>query len=155
MVKTDWLMEGCIEAVEAVAKEKNITIERKVPDNFPKIMGDKEMLKSALINILGNAVKYSPESAGIMFSIKEVDDMVVFEINDTGFGMDEKDLPHIFEKFYRSENEDVVEQDGSGLGLAITAEIIKTHDGFIEVQSELDKGSQFTIKIPKGDLLIG
>ena len=64
-------------------------------------------------------------------------------------------MPHIFEKFYRSENEDVVEQDGSGLGLAITAEIIKTHDGFIEVQSELDKGSQFTIKIPKGDLLIG
>ncbi|MBU1696580.1 MAG: HAMP domain-containing histidine kinase, partial [Proteobacteria bacterium] len=155
MVKTDWLMEGCIEAVEAVAREKNITIERQVPDNFPKILGDKEMLKSALINILGNAVKYSPESARITFAIKEADDMVVFEINDTGFGMDEKDLPHIFEKFYRSENEDVVEQTGSGLGLAITAEIIKTHDGFIEVQSELDKGSQFTIKIPKGDLFIG
>jgi len=155
MVKTDWLMEGCIDAVEAVAKEKNITIERQVPDNFPKIMGDKEMLKSALINILGNAVKYSPESARITFAIKEVDDMVIFEINDTGFGMDEKDLPHIFEKFYRSENEDVVEQNGSGLGLAITAEIIKTHDGFIEVESELDKGSRFTIKIPMGDLIIG
>jgi len=155
MVKTDWLMEGCIEAVESVAKGKNITIERQVPDNFPKILGDKEMLKSALINILGNAVKYSPESARITFAIKESDDMVVFEINDTGFGMDEKDLPHIFEKFYRSENEDVVEQNGSGLGLAITAEIIKIHDGFIEVQSELDKGSQFTIKIPKGDLFIG
>jgi signal transduction histidine kinase len=155
MVKTDWLMEGCIEAVEAVAKEKNITIERQVPDNFPKIMGDKEMLKSALINILGNAVKYSPESARITFAIKEDDDMVVFEINDTGFGMDDKDLPHIFDKFYRSENEDVVEQNGSGLGLAITAEIIKTHDGFIEVESELDKGSRFTIKIPMGDLIIG
>jgi signal transduction histidine kinase len=155
MVKTDWLMEGCIEAVEAVAKEKNINIERQVPDNFPKILGDKEMLKSALINILGNAVKYSPESAKITFAIKETDDMVVFEINDTGFGMDEKDLPHIFEKFYRSENEDVIEQNGSGLGLSITAEIIKTHDGFIEVQSELDKGSHFTIKIPKGDLFIG
>jgi len=155
MVKTDWLMEGCIEAVEAVATEKNITIERQVPDNFPKIMGDKEMLKSALINILGNAVKYSPESARITFAIKETDDTVVFEINDTGFGMDEKDLPHIFEKFYRSENDQVVEQTGSGLGLAITAEIIKMHDGSIEVQSELDKGSQFTIKIPKGDLVIG
>ncbi len=155
MVKTDWLMEGCIDAVEAVAKEKDITIEKQVPDNFPKIMGDKEMLKSALINILGNAVKYSPDSARITFAIKEVDDMVIFEINDTGFGMDEKDLPHIFEKFYRSENDQVVEQNGSGLGLAITAEIIKTHDGFIEVQSELDKESQFTIKIPTGDLIIG
>ncbi len=155
MVKTDWLMEGCIEAVEAVAKEKNVIIERLVPDNFPKIMGDKEMLKSALINILGNAVKYSPESARITFSIRESEDMVVFEINDTGFGMDEKDLPHIFEKFYRSENDQVVEQTGSGLGLAITAEIIKIHDGSIEVQSELDKGSQFTIKIPRGDLVIG
>ena len=155
MVKTDWLMEGCIEAVEAVAKEKNMTIERQVPDNFPKILGDKEMLKSALINILGNAVKYSPESSTITFSIKEIDELVVFEINDTGFGIDDRDLPHIFNKFFRAENDKVLDQSGSGLGLAITAEIIKIHDGVIEVESELDKGSRFTIKMPKGDLLIG
>ena len=155
MVKTDWLMEGCIEAVEAVAKEKNMTIERQVPDNFPKILGDKEMLKSALINILGNAVKYSPESSTITFSIKEIDEMVVFEINDTGFGIDDRDLPHIFNKFFRAENDKVLDQSGSGLGLAITAEIIKIHDGVIEVESELDKGSRFTIKMPKGDLQIG
>jgi len=155
MVKTDWLMEGCIEAVEIMAKEKNIVIERQVPDNFPKISGDKEMLKSALINILGNAVKYSPDYGTITFAIKETEQMVVFEINDTGFGISDKDLPHIFEKFFRSENDRVFEQCGTGLGLAITAEIIKIHDGIIEVQSELNKGSQFRIKIPKGDLLIG
>lgn len=155
MVKTDWLMEGCIEAVEVMAKEKNIAIERQVPDNFPKISGDKEMLKSALINILGNAVKYTPDYGTITFAIKETEQMVVFEINDTGFGISDKDLPHIFEKFFRSENDSVFEQCGTGLGLAITAEIIKIHDGVIEVQSELDKGSQFRIKIPKGDLLIG
>jgi len=155
MVKTDWLLEGCIEAVEAVAKEKNMIIERKVPDNFPKISGDKEMLKSALINILGNAVKYSPENGTITFAIKETDQMVVFEINDTGYGIDDRDIPHIFEKFFRSENDQVLNESGSGLGLAITAEIIKIHDGVIEVQSELGKGSRFTITIPKGDLLIG
>jgi two-component system phosphate regulon sensor histidine kinase PhoR len=155
MVKTDWLMEGSLEAIEAVAREKTIAIERRVPDNFPKVSGDKEMLKSALINVLGNAVKYTPEYGTITFGVKETDQMVVFEINDTGFGIADKDLPHIFEKFFRSENDKVFDQSGTGLGLAITAEIIKIHDGVIEVQSELEKGSQFRIKIPKGDLRIG
>jgi len=155
MVKTDWLLEGCIEAVEAVATEKNITIERQVPDNFPKLSGYKEMLKSALINILGNAVKYSPKNGTISFAIKEMDETVVFEINDTGFGIDDKDLPHIFEKFYRAENDQVLSETGSGLGLSITSKSIELHGGSIEVQSELGKGSQFKITIPKGDLHIG
>jgi len=155
MVKTDWVMKSSLDAVDAFAREKNITIQTEFPDNFPKISGDKEMLKSALINVLGNALKYTRDNGTVTFGLKEIGDMAVFEIVDTGYGIDDNDLPHIFEKFYRSDNDFVFNQEGSGLGLAITSEIIKIHDGFIEVQSELDKGSRFTIKIPKGDLLIG
>ena len=141
MVKTGWLLESCMESIEAMSQEKNITIETRLPDNLPKISGDKEMLKAALINVLGNAVKYTPESGRVTFSIRDKEDAV--------------DLPHIFEKFYRSENDAVAEQTGSGLGLAIAAEIVKKHGGSIEVKSQLSQGSTFIVTLPKGDLQIG
>ena len=155
MVKTQWLVESTINAVEAMALEKGIALTTHLPDNLPNISGDKEMLKAALINVLGNAVKYTPEGGSATFSLRETRDMVCFEVEDTGYGIEQKDLPHVFEKFYRSENDQVAAQTGSGLGLAITAEIVKSHGGTIEVSSELTKGSKFTITIPKGDLQIG
>ena len=81
--------------------------------------------------------------------------MVVFEIMDNGCGVSKEDLPHIFERFYRSSNPDIVQQTGSGLGLAITAEIVHLHDGEIDAQSEPGKGTHFTVKIPKEEYHIG
>jgi PAS domain S-box-containing protein len=155
LLRTDWLVEGSLAAVEASARDKGITIEKKLPDIFPSIMADKELLKSAIINVLGNAVKYTPADGKIMFSIFEQDSAMIIEITDTGYGLDPKDLPHVFEKFYRSNSPLVAQQTGSGLGLAITAEIVHLHDGEIEVQSKLGEGSRFTIKIPKEDYLLG
>ncbi len=154
-VKTQWLVHASMDAVEAMALEKGITLTTHLPDNPPNITGDKEMLKAALINVLGNAVKYTPEGGSVAFSLLETVDSVCFAVEDTGFGIDEKDLPHVFEKFYRSENDQVTTRTGSGLGLAITAEIVKSHGGTIEVSSELTKGSKFTMTMPKGDLQIG
>lgn len=155
MVKTKWLVESSMNAVEAMALEKGIALTTYLPDNLPNISGDKEMLKAALINVLGNAVKYTPEGGSVTLALQETGDIVCFEVEDTGFGIGQKDLPHVFEKFYRSENDQVAAQTGNGLGLAITAEIIKSHGGTIEVSSELTQGSKFTITIPKGDLQIG
>ncbi|MDP2644705.1 MAG: ATP-binding protein [Desulfobacterales bacterium] len=149
LVKTDWLLGDCIKSVEAAAHDKKITINSKIPDNFPTLIADKELLKGAIINLLGNAVKYSPENATITFAISEQDQVVSFDITDTGHGISEKDLPHIFEKFYRADDDKVRTQMGSGLGLAITAEIVQLHNGEITVQSELGKGTHFSIRIPK------
>ncbi|MBW1902267.1 MAG: hypothetical protein JRJ20_11620 [Deltaproteobacteria bacterium] len=149
LVKSDWLFEDCIAAVEGTAQKKNITIGRNLPDSFPALMGDKDQLKASIINILGNAVKYTPEGGQIEFVLREQDSMVLFDVLDTGYGMSEEDLAHIFDKFYRSKNPQVAEQQGTGLGLAIAAEIVQLHDGEIEVQSELGKGTHFTLKIPK------
>lgn len=154
-IKTDWFISGCLEAIEASAKEKSINIITDLPDNFPNISGDKELLKSAFINILGNAVKYTPQFGTITFGIKERSDKAVFEFKDTGYGISDKELPYIFNKFFRSENDRIIEQRGSGLGLAIANQIINLHDGIIEAQSKLEQGSQFTITLPKGDLSIG
>jgi two-component system phosphate regulon sensor histidine kinase PhoR len=149
LVKTESLVEDSFQTIETPAREKQITINTNLPDNFPSLIGDKELFKTAIINLLGNAVKYSPEKSSITFSLTENDDKVIFEISDTGYGISEEDLPHIFEKFYRSTDSQITEQKGSGLGLAMTSEIIRLHGGEIEVESELGKGTHFIISIPK------
>jgi signal transduction histidine kinase len=149
LVRTDWLFNDCLGAVEASAKKKQITIEKILPGNFPTLVGDKELLKVAINNILSNAVKYTPEKGTITFSLTEVDNQVICEIIDTGYGISKDDLPHIFKKSFRSTDAQIREQNGSGFGLAITSEIINLHGGLIEVQSESDKGTHFTISIPK------
>ena len=153
-VKTDWLVTDCLSAVEKLAQEKNIAIKKKLPDNYPTLIGDKELLKTAIINLLGNAVKYTPENGEITFSLAEAEDKVIFEVTDTGYGVSEEELPQIFGKFFRSQNPNIQEEKGSGLGLAMTSEIIQLHDGKIEVQSELDKGTQFTVKLPREEIYL-
>lgn len=155
LVKSDWLFDDCITAVEGAAQRKNITIEKNLPDNFPSLFGDKELLKVGIINILGNAVKYTPEKGQIKFTLTEQDDVVVFEVIDNGYGISKEDLAHIFTKFYRSTDPRVTEQTGSGLGLALTSEIIRLHGGEVEVSSKIDEGSHFVIRLPKEEYYLG
>ena len=155
LVKTDWLVGDSMAAVEGSALKKNIRIVKNMPDNFPSFVGDKELLKIAVINVLGNAVKYSPENASITITLLEQNDMIVFSIKDTGYGISQEDLPHIFEKFYRSKNSNITKQTGSGLGLPMTAEIVHLHGGEVEVQSDPGEGTQFTIIMPKEEYYLG
>jgi signal transduction histidine kinase len=155
LVKSDWLFDDCITAVEGAAQKKKIAIERNLPDHFPSLFGDKELLKVGIINILGNAVKYTPKKGQIKFILTEQDDLIVFEVIDNGYGISKEDLPHIFDKFYRSADDRITEQSGSGLGLALTSEIIRLHGGEIEVTSKVDEGSHFVIRLPKEDYYLG
>jgi signal transduction histidine kinase len=155
LVKTDWLFDDCISSIEASASEKNITIVKNQPDIFPSLVADKDLLKTAVINILGNALKYTPANGSITFEISEQDKMVIFDIMDTGYGVSPADKPHIFEKFYRSSDPQISDQDGSGLGLATTAEIVHLHGGEISVRSDPGKGSHFTVKLPKEEFYLG
>jgi two-component system sensor histidine kinase VicK len=155
LVKTDWLVEDSLTSVEGLAQKKSITIDKNMPDNFPSLLGDKELLKTSLINLLGNAVKYSPENSQITFSLINQKDMVVFDVIDSGYGISEKDLPHIFDKFYRSDDPNIKEQVGTGLGLAMTSQIIQLHGGEIKVQSEPGKGTHFTVRFPIEEYQLG
>ena len=155
IVKTDWLIGDSLAAVEGSALKKNIRIVKNMPDNFPSFVGDKELLKIAVINVLGNAVKYCPENASITITLLEQNDMIVFSIKDTGYGISQEDLPHIFEKFYRSKDSNITKQTGSGLGLPMTAEIVHLHGGEVEVQSDPGEGTQFTIIMPKEEYYLG
>lgn len=155
LIKTDSFVKDCMAAIEAPARKKHITVETKLPDKWPPLVGDKEVLKVAIINVLGNAVKYSPENSNITISLSEEDHTVMFDVMDQGYGISEEDLNHIFDQFYRSSDPHISEQTGSGLGLAMTSEIIQLHGGSIAVQSTPGKGTHFGIRLPTGDYHLG
>jgi len=155
LVKTDSLVKDCVAAIEAPAQKKHITVEKKLPDKWPSLVGDKELLKVAMINILGNAVKYSPEGRTITYALSEEDHAVIFDIIDEGYGISEEDLNHIFDQFYRSSDPHISEQTGSGLGLAMTSDIIQLHGGRITVQSTPGEGTHFSIRLPRKDYQLG
>jgi two-component system sensor histidine kinase VicK len=151
LVKIDSLVQDCVLAVETSAKKKHIVINKHLPDNIASMVGDKDLLRMAIINILSNAVKYTPENGAIFFALTNRDDAIEFEINDTGYGISQEDLPYIFDRSYRSSDADITKHCGTGLGLTITSEIVHLHGGQIEVRSEPGEGTQFTLRIPKED----
>jgi signal transduction histidine kinase len=106
-------------------------------------------------NLLENAIKYSAENQTVAISAEARNGDIVITVEDSGIGICEKDLPHIFDKFYRSTDPRVTEQTGSGLGLALTSEIVRLHGGEIEVKSKPDEGSHFKIRLPKEEYYLG
>jgi two-component system phosphate regulon sensor histidine kinase PhoR len=155
LVKTELLIGDSLAAIETAAQKKHIVIEKNIPDNLSTIVGDKELLKVALINVLNNAVKYTPDNKNITLSLSDQGDFIVFDTIDNGCGISQEDLPRIFEKSFRSSDPMVREIPGSGLGLALTSEIVQLHGGEIEVESEPGEGTRFSIKLPKEEYYLG
>jgi len=113
-----------------------------------QLKGDRELLEYAFYNLLNNAVKYSPEGTGIECSCVVADGKVRISIRDQGMGMDAADLKRIFDRFYRSKRAEESGISGTGIGLSIVNEIVKQHEGRIDVKSEVGVGSVFTLILP-------
>jgi PAS domain S-box-containing protein len=132
------------------AEKKGIVVSVKVSPNLPLVLGDKDMLEQVVLNLFTNAIKYSPENTAIEIRLKERENDVLIEVEDNGYGISEKSLPRIFDKFYRvTDNEKVREINGTGLGLSLVKEIVELHNGTISVKSKLGEGSTFSLAIPK------
>lgn len=132
-----------------LAARKGISIEVHAPEQIEKVKADFGMMEQALLNLLSNAIKYSPDNTRIDFVLKETPEQVIVQVHDQGYGIPPDSLKKIFNKFYRvGEHEKVREVAGSGLGLALVKQILKLHEGRIEVESELGRGSVFTVFLP-------
>lgn len=121
---------------------------RDYPVNSIWVEIDTDKMTQVVDNILNNAIKYSPDGGQITVSIKTTDSQLIVSISDQGLGIPKKDLPLIFDRFYRVDKARSRAQGGTGLGLSIAKEIVKQHNGFIWAKSEYGKGSTFTIVLP-------
>ncbi len=117
--------------------------------NTPIIKGDAENLEQAFTNIINNTIAYNRPGGKVKIRMKEEDNYLAVEISDTGIGISEKDLPFIFDQFYRVKKEETQTIKGTGLGLAIAKKIVEAHNGSIQVSSILNEGTTFTILLTK------
>jgi two-component system NtrC family sensor kinase len=120
----------------------------KAPE-LSSVLGNRRRLEQVVANLIGNAIKYTPDLGRIDVTLHEDDGFLVLQVSDTGIGISLDDQRCIFDKFYRVESEATETISGTGLGLSIVKAIIKKHSGRVWVQSELGKGSTFTVLLPR------
>lgn len=141
------VLSKAVESVEPHAVRKDISIQSSIDNVNTTVFGDEGVLVEAVVNIAGNAVKYSPIGSHIEINSTINNGSVLITVEDNGIGISDEDLPYIFEDFYTTSSNHKTEK-GSGVGLALTRRIVEAHDGSISVESELGKGSKFEIRLP-------
>lgn len=138
-------IQGIVERISIEAKQKSIAIHMHMEKTSP-VFANETYLMRAFQNIIQNAVQYTPPYGTITVSVEKVGAHVVCRVKDTGPGIAKGDLPHIFERFYKSSHSR--SEAGSGLGLAIAKEIIESNMGTIEIESTIGSGTEVTVKVP-------
>jgi PAS domain S-box-containing protein len=144
------LAEEVISNLEFRAQEKKISVDLEVAEAVPEVVGDPNRLKQVLMNLVGNAIKYTPEGGQVWVRIGPEDGRLITAVKDTGIGIAARDQKQLFQKFYRVRTEQTAHIEGTGLGLAIVRSIVEHHGGRIWVESEPGKGSTFVFSLPLG-----
>ncbi len=141
------IAESAEKKVANLAKGRNIFIENRIKDSV--ITGDKQSLLEVFVIFLDNAIKYSPEKKTVTLASRKTDHSIEISFKDAGVGIDEKDIPHLFDRFFRADKSRTKgEVGGYGLGLSIAKQIIEKHGGSIGVESQVGKGTTFTVRLP-------
>lgn len=141
------LLQEAIAKLEYLAKSKNISIKAELEPMFSLKM-DVDLMRQVFSNLIENAIKYSPENSSILITSEEQEGRVVIQVADQGMGIPEDELPHVFQKFYRSKNAKSTPIKGSGLGLYLAKYFVELHKGSIAVDSQPGVGSTFTVELP-------
>jgi two-component system phosphate regulon sensor histidine kinase PhoR len=146
------LVDDAIREARKQYQKDRLTIETFYDNDLPRIMGDPKELKSAIDNLIANALKYSKQNKIVKITATKASTKKHFyvrlSISDVGTGIPSDELPHIFDPFYRGRNATEGQVKGSGLGLSIAKHIVESHGGSIFVESSPGKGSTFTIRLP-------
>jgi two-component system NtrC family sensor kinase len=147
LVPLEGILHFSLDTLDGLILEKRLNIHLDLPLDIPAIRGNPIRLRQMLDNLIGNALKYTPEGGNINVGMEKQEEQVIIRISDNGPGIPPADQPHIFEKFYRASN---VPKGvgGSGLGLAIVKSIVDSHQGRIWVESLLGQGTTFTVVLP-------
>lgn len=144
------LIHGVIEVVKTLAEKRNIILETSFSKDIPFVYGDEQRIAQVLLNLIGNAIKFTQEGGMIVVGSYRLpgSDMIHVSVMDTGRGIPKEEIPEVFNKFYQVGREIGAGSKGTGLGLPICQEIIRLHGGKIWAESELGHGSKFTFTLP-------
>ena len=146
------LVQECIATFDPVAANKKVSFKVSISDDLPWIIADPRLLRQVFVNILDNAVRFTGVKGGGLVDISINADIknreFIVTVKDNGVGISENDLPHIFERFFRSSGSETTNLGGAGLGLSVAEGIIKAHHGRISVDSCQGEGSTFTVVLP-------
>jgi signal transduction histidine kinase len=143
-------LQKAIEMMQPQAQDKNITLQVTKEDCLPLMKGNKSSMEAMFINLISNAIKYTPSDGKVSIELGKNGQYIQFKVSDTGIGIKDKDIPRIFDKFYRERSERTKNISGTGLGLSIVKGIVDAHYGSIHVESELGKGTTFSVLLPTG-----
>lgn len=149
------LVTEIVEAQQPIAEEKQQQLTLDIDNNLPLILADRYKIDRVIINLIANAINYTPIGGQVTIQTITTQKYVTLSVKDTGIGIAEEDLPHVFERFYRTTRAQQTDSQGTGLGLAIAKEIIELHSGTIQVTSQVNSGTNFITElpiIPKTDL---
>jgi PAS domain S-box-containing protein len=142
------IIKNVIDALAPNAEDKEHTLNLKVEAGLAEIMGDPNRLNQVFTNLVGNAIKYTPEGGQIDVAVYSVEEAVRADVRDNGIGIGAEDLGKIFERFYRADHPLVQESRGSGLGLSIVKMFVEMHGGRVWAESDAGTGSTFTVLLP-------
>lgn len=148
------LLRDAFAHVTKSGREKNLRFQLDLPPELSAVAVDKELLRIAVNNLLTNAIKYTPAGGSVSLSATETEGSIQICVTDTGIGIDVDEQGKVFDKFFRSSTKEVTEIGGHGLGLPLAKEIVELHRGEIHVQSELGRGTAFTIELWKDSGLL-
>ena len=141
------MIQDIVYELTLLADDRRITLSFE-SQSVPPVLGDAQWLKQALINLLDNALHYTPSGGAVTVRLQATGEGVAVAVEDTGHGIEPEHLPHLFERFYRTDWARAKDAGGTGLGLPIVKEIAEAHGGSISVTSQVDKGSVFTLRLP-------
>lgn len=147
------LVQKTADKLSNEASQHGVQLETHVPERTVWAEVARDRVSQVLINLVGNAIAYTPEGGRIDVFLEDAKDKIVVRVRDTGIGIPREDLPRLFERFYRVDKARARRSGGTGLGLAIVKHIVEAHGGFVHVDSTLGKGSTFSFILPKNQVL--
>ncbi|MGA9174801.1 MAG: ATP-binding protein [Thermoactinomyces sp.] len=142
-------VQRVIRKFQALARDKQVHLSAKMEENLPRIYWDEDKIEQVLTNLIDNAIRHTPPEGSVCVHVYEKDGMIHLDVEDTGSGIPEEDLPFVFERFYKADKARTRGQSGgTGLGLSIVKHLVNAHGGNVSVKSQLGVGTVFMVELP-------
>lgn len=145
------LLRDVVADLSGLARDAGVDLSFSVVDDLPRVFGDGRRIEQVLINLIGNALKFTPSGGRVIVMVSTGDGEIIFEIQDTGAGIPPEEQPRVFERFYQPAASPRVATKGTGLGLTIAQSLVTAHGGRIWLESEPGAGSTFYFTLPTGN----